>query len=88
MSGLAPVTVYLSACLIAGLGLSWIVAKTLKWSSAGLLGIVFAAVAVICVGYLTIEKFVGVHYTSGFYMAVALMLVVGVGTGLSLRRNR
>jgi hypothetical protein len=88
LSGLAPIAVYLSVSLIVGLGLLWVVAKALKWGATYVIGLALASVSTICIGYLAIEKFVGVHYTSGFYMAVALMLVVGVGAGLALRRNR
>ena len=88
MSGLAPITVYLSAALILGFGLLWVVAKALKWGTTGSIGVLFAALSAICIGYLAIEKFVGVHYTTGFYLAVALMLAVGLGAGLALRRSR
>jgi high-affinity nickel permease len=88
VSGLAPVAVYVSAFLIGLLGLLWLVSSVLKWTGAAKMGIAFAAVTSICVGYLAIEKFVGVHYTAGFYWAVALMLAVGVGAGLALRRSR
>lgn len=88
MSGLAPAAVYFSACLILGIGALWLVAKLLKWASTRTIGVVFLAVAALCIGYLSIEKFVGVHYTKGFYLAMALMAVVGTGTGLALRRGR
>jgi hypothetical protein len=88
VSGLAPIAVYLSAILIGCLGLLWIVSKLLKWSAAGMIGVAFSAVTLLCVGYLAIEKFVGVHYTTGFYMAMALFLIVGIGTGLVLGRTR
>ncbi len=88
MSGLAPASVYLSACLILGTGVLWVVAKLLKWPTTRTIGVVLLAVATLCIGYLAIEKFVGVHYTQGFYLAMALMAVVGTGTGLALRRGR
>jgi hypothetical protein len=88
LSGLAPAAVYLSACLILGIGALWVVAKLLKWPSTRTVGVLFLAVTGICVGYLSIEKFVGVHYTQGFYLAMALMAVVGMGTGFALRRGR
>lgn len=88
MSGLAPAAVYLSACLILGIGALWLVAKLLKWPSTRTVGVVFLAVAALCIGYLSIEKFVGVHYTKGFYLAIALTALVGTGTGFALRRGR
>ena len=88
MSGLAPAAVYLSACLFLGIGALWIVGKLFRWPSTRTIGVLWVAVAALCVGYLSIEKFVGVHYTKGFYLAMALTALVGTGTGLALRRGR
>jgi len=88
LSGLAPAAVYLSACLIGGVGALWLIAKLFRWPSTRTLGVVWVAVTALCVGYLSIEKFVGVHYTQGFFLALGLMAVVGTGTGLALRRGR
>jgi uncharacterized membrane protein len=88
MSGLAPAAVYLSAVLIAVCGVVWFVAKATKQAWTAIAGVTFAAVSTVCIGYLAIEKFVGVHYTKGFYMSASLLVVVGVVSGIALRRNR
>lgn len=80
--------VYIAAALMGAVGLLWLVAKALNWDSAHIIGIAFAGVAAICVGYLAIEKFVGVGYTRGFYMSMALVAIVGALSGLALRRAR
>jgi len=88
MSGLAPMAVFLSAAAIGATGMLWLASRILKWSAARIFDIAFAGVTAICIGYLAIDKFVGVGYTKGFYMSLALFATVGVLSGLALRRAR
>jgi hypothetical protein len=87
MSGLAPITVYLSFALLGVVGLVWLGLRIAERSSRPA-GIAFASMGALCFGFLALDKFVGVGYAKGFYMAVALTLVVGLAAGLALRRPR
>ena len=88
MSGLPPFAVYLSAALIGGIGVAYLIARLRRVQTARSLGIAWLAVSFICLGFLALDRLVGVAYSQGLYMAISLTVLVGTAAGLALRRAR
>ena len=88
MSGVAPISVYFTAALLAALGMLWIALKLTKHKATRIAGIAWVAAAAASVGCLVIDKTVGVGYTKGLYLSIALTISVGILSGLALRRGR
>ena len=88
MSGLAPSTVLICLAVVSVLGLVWLVLKLTRNPNAGVMAIVWFCAAALCLGYLAIDKLIGVGYTKGFYVLVSLTIATGLGCVLALRRAR
>lgn len=87
VTGLAPATVYITAGLLFATGLAWIAAKLAgSEKAAKFMAITFAAVTVICVSFLILDKMVNVSYAKGLYAAILVTASVGIATGFALRR--
>jgi len=88
VSGLAPESVYVAVALAVTLALGWCVAKGIRARRATrVLAISFGGVATVSALFLIIDKTVGVGYTEGLYLAIAVMVLVGICAGVALRRT-
>jgi hypothetical protein len=87
LSGLAPGMVNLSAFLIGSATLIWLMLK-MSGRTTRIATIAWVCIMVLCLGYLAIDKLIGVGYTKGFYAVLALTLATGTAGGFALRRTR
>ena len=73
---------------ILGLGCAWLALKVTKNPHSRVALVAWICGSILSLGYLAIDKLIGVGYTKGFYGVIALTLVTGVGGGLALRKYR